>query len=168
MDLLRLFDIGAAELARDVAESAEVRSADVSAAEWKLLTQKALWTPSQIRRVPQALADVVNASLTVAGIPAMELPGQYVAAVICRVVAVPNRLVAARQAPASFDGHAASGVEGAPAIVPVSRKQMIALVMVYSSNQVIDCSGNTLPDMVREEVQLAVSKALKPVEPKAQ
>ena len=159
MDVLRLFDLGAQALTRDLGDRATALQYGIDADSWNLLTQVQPWTPEQARRVTTALADVVSASLTVAGIPAVPLPGQYVAVVIARTVSPCNRITAAMKAPDTFDAMAASGLANAVEIKDTPREQMIGLVMAYSSGQVVDLAGQALPAMIEAEVEKAIEKA---------
>jgi len=104
----------------------------INPAHHELLTQPEPWNQDQASQVRGILSDYVNISCTIAGIPADPLPGHYVAALIARVVAPANWLVAATRAPDTFDALAASGIEGRTEVRPFSRQQMISLVMLYA------------------------------------
>lgn len=139
MDVMRMMLTGANALASlGVEHSSKHVAVGFSKAEWDLLTQADLWTPSDRRKVRSILAEAVNASLTIAGLPAVPLPAQYVAAVIATIVAVPNRLSAAMRAPEAYDAVAASGLVGPVEVEPVRIETMMALVMGYTSEQFVD------------------------------
>ena len=70
---------------------------------WDLLTQKEYWSPDQARQIRSILASIVEVAMTIAGMPSIPMPGQYVAAVIAEVVAPPNRMLACTKAPDTFD-----------------------------------------------------------------
>ena len=84
------------------------------------------------------LSEAVNITMTLAGLPAEPLPGQYVAAVIATLVAPCNRLVAAQRAPETYDAVSASGLVESAEVLPMPPTQMVALVMAYSSGQIDD------------------------------
>ena len=133
MDHLRMFDLGALALG-SLGKEHTARHAAVgfSAEEWELLTTEELWSSDQRRRVRSILAECVNATLSIAGLPPTPLPAQYVAAVICAVVSPCNRLVAAMRAPETYDAVAASGLSGPVEIEPSRQETMVSLVMAYT------------------------------------
>ena len=125
------------------------REVGLIAEDWALLTQEELWTPDQARRVPNVLANVVSATLAVAGIPAVALPGCYVAACIVCLVAPPSRLVAAMRAPETFDAQAASGLSGPVEIIATGYEQMQALVIAYSREiEALPIGSDLSPEVV--------------------
>lgn len=128
-----LFNIGAARLATlgkvyDVPHQA----AGFTIEEWDLLTDDSYWTQEQQRQVGGVLGNAVSISLRLAGLAPTPLAGPYVAAVICSLVALPNRLVAALSAPATFNAVSALGVNTESEILPTTPEQMQALVMLFS------------------------------------
>lgn len=130
MDLHSAFRRGAEVLAREYCDIHKTYG--LTQTDWDLLTQKEHWTPDQARQTRNVLAGVVETALTIAGMPAIPLPGQYVAAVIATVVAPANRFVACTKAPDTFDAHAASGILEQFEIKPMRVEQLMALVMAYS------------------------------------
>lgn len=132
MSVHRAFRIGAEALAAANEYQELHRSYGLLQADWDLLTQERHWLPEEARRIRSILANVVEVSMTIAGMPAVPLPGQYVAAVIAIVVAPANRLVAATRVPDTFDAVAASGLMQAFEVRPMRPEQMMALVMAYS------------------------------------
>lgn len=100
--------------------------------DWQLLVQDEHWTPAESRRIRSILANVVEVALTIAGMPAVPLPGQYVAAVIAICVAPANRMVACQRVPETFDAVAASGLHADFEIRAMRSEQMMALVIAYS------------------------------------
>lgn len=139
MDLRELIGVGARALAKWGKQHTQVHAAaGFSAAEWKPLTQQTPWTAEERKRVRSCLAELVNVSLTMAGLPAMPMPSQYVAMLICEVVAEPNRYVAATRAPESFDAYDASGLAGPAVMRVVETWQMLALVTAYSSGTYLE------------------------------
>lgn len=147
MDMMRAMMVGAFQIAELGTEhSARHAAVGFSAEEWDLLTQKEMWTQEQRRMVRAPLAEAVSISLTLAGLPSEPLPGQYVAAVIAKLVAPANRLVAAFRAPETFDAVSASGLIGEGEVKAMTPQQMVSLVMYYSSGQYDDLQ----PDASRE------------------
>jgi len=126
------FRAGAAALARGNAYGELHRSYGLIQDDWRLLTQEEHWNPDEARRVRSILASVIEVALTIAGMPALPLPGQYAAAVISLVVAPANRIVACVKVPDTFDAVAASGLHQEFEIKRMAPEQMIALVVAYS------------------------------------
>lgn len=110
------------------------QSAGFSQEDWDLLTDPECWSLSQQRKVHSVLAEAVSISMRVAGLQPTNLPGAYVAAVICRLVAPCNRLVAASRAPRSFDAMTASGIAGPSEVVETTPEQMMGLVCLFSED----------------------------------
>lgn len=104
----------------------------LSQSEWDLLTQNEIWTQVERRKVRSILSEVINVSLTIAGLPSTPLPGQYVAAIIAKLVAPCNRIVCCQRVPETYDAMAASGLSGTVEVNPMSAEQMVALVLAYS------------------------------------
>lgn len=123
----------------------------IAQAEWEMLTQDEPWTLSQRQQVRSQIAEVVNISLTIAGLPAMALPAQYVAAVIVTVVSPTNRFVAATRAPEAFDALAASGLNEAFEIRPVTIETMQSLVIAYSGTVKSEPAGQVVPKEVTRD-----------------
>jgi len=106
--------------------------------DWKLLTTFMLWTPTEQKKIRSILTEVINISLTIAGLPAQPLPAQYVAALVSKLVSTSNRLVASTLTPETFDAVAASNLDGNQKFVNVTREQMMSLVIAYSSDRYIE------------------------------
>lgn len=133
MNMFDCFRRGAMGLATQAMQYSSVHAQyGLSQDDWELLTSPVPWNVEERRRVRSVLAEAVQISLTIAGLPAQSLPAQYVAAVISIVVAPTNRLVAATRAPESFDAMGAANVEQPFKVTPVSIEQMQSLVMLYS------------------------------------
>jgi hypothetical protein len=146
-DLHASFRMGAESLVRGSVTYTELhRSHGIQQADWDLITQEEHWTPEQVRQVRSILASVIEICMTIAGLPAVPLPGQYAAAVIAIVVSPSNRFLAAQKVPETFDAVAASGLEGAVDIKPVKQEQMFGLVMAYSGGY----GGEPLPRLNAE------------------
>lgn len=136
MNHFDIFKIGAKGLVIPTMEYSSVHQMHgLSQEDWDLLTQAEPWTITHRQKARSLIAECVNISLTIAGLPAQPLPAQYVAAVISYVVSPANRLVAAMRAPETFDGVAASGLLGGQEVEPVTSEQMVSLVIAYSSKQ---------------------------------
>ena len=110
MDIHKAFMHGAEILAKDNCKYTSLHKGHgIDQHHWDLLTQREYWSPDQTRQMRSILASVVEVSMTISGMPAIPLPGQYVAAVIAVLVAPANRLLACVKAPDTFDADAASG-----------------------------------------------------------
>ena len=125
---------------------------------WELLTQDEYWSPDQARQMRSILASVVEVAMTIAGMPAIPLPGQYVAALIAEVVAPANRLIACTKAPDTFDAEAASGLVGTHEVKDMSVQQLMALVIAYSGDYPEEPGAHKLPKMVNETMKEANKK----------
>lgn len=153
MDIHSAFKAGAGILARDGLRYGEIhRAHGISQPDWELLTQDEFWTPEQYRGVRSLLANIVEVSMTVAGLPSVPLPGQYVAAVIAICVSPCNRIMAAQKAPETFDAVAAAGITETFQVRPMPKEQMLSLVMLYSGGYGGEPALQRLP---QEVVQLA-------------
>ena len=102
---------------------------------WDLLRQDDLWDADQAADARSVISEVINASLTVAGIPAGSMPGHYVAAVIARLVQPCNWLTACHRVPETYNAVQASGVAVSSEIVPMDVRQLMALVLEYGARQ---------------------------------
>lgn len=130
----QLFLMGANQLATAGAEyGPEQQSAGFTLDEWNLLTSATCWTKAEQMKIGSIISSAVSITLRTAGLPPVPLPGAYVAAVICKLVAPCNRLVAAASAPESFDVMSAVGLTGESVKVITSKEQMYALVVYFSS-----------------------------------
>lgn len=126
------FRRGATILAEGQSYGAIHREMGLMEPDWELLVQEEHWTPADARRVRSILAGVIEVAMTIAGMPAVPLPGQYAAAVIAICVAPANRMVACMKVPDTFDAVAASGLFGEFEIRPMRPEQMMSLVVAYS------------------------------------
>lgn len=130
----QLFLLGANQLvASGTAYGPDQQAAGFTQEEWELLTQPECWTKAQQMKVPSVLAAAVSITLRVAGLPAIPLPGAFVAATICKMCAPCNRIVAAASSPESFDVMSASGITGDPVEIITTKRQMYSLVTYFSS-----------------------------------
>lgn len=149
----QLFLLGANELASFPAEyGAYQQAAGFTKVEWDLLTSKMCWTKAEQMKIDKMIASAVSITLRVAGLPPVPMPGAYVAAVICKLCAPCNRLVAAASAPESFDVMSASGIAEASVINITTKQQMYALVVYFSSAVFGALEGFRLDEMVEESV----------------
>lgn len=162
MDILRMFEAGALTLVSDQMDYTK-RHAEAGFAkpDWDLLTQPEYWNADQARQVSSILAEACSISLRLAGIPAVPLPGQYVAALICKLVAPSNRLTAALRAPRTFEAESASGVSGPVAVQETSPEQMMSLVMYFSNALTADLPENGVDPRVVEAVLSEVERGKK-------
>lgn len=131
-DLHKAFRHGAETLARGNRYNELHRSYGLLQVDWELLTTDDHWSPDDARKIRGILASVIETALTIAGMPAVPLPGQYAAAVIACVVSPVNRLLACTKVPETFDAVTASGLMENVDIVPMRLEQMMALVIAYS------------------------------------
>lgn len=130
----QLFLLGANELAVAGTDYGPLQqAAGFTQDEWLLLTAPQCWTKSEQMKVPSILSNCVSITLRTAGLPPVPLPGAYVAAVICKLIAPCNRLVAASSAPESFDVMSAVGLTGESVKIITTKEQMYALVVYFSS-----------------------------------
>jgi len=132
MNVFQIYRTAAMSLAtRTMAYTATHKRYGISQENWELLTQKEPWTPEQNMQSPGIISEVCQVCLTIAGLPANSLPGQYVAAVIAVNVQAPNILAAASRAPQAYDAVAASGLQAESEVRDMSREQMQSLVLAY-------------------------------------
>ena len=160
MDLHQAFKIGARKLAQDQRQYTELHKAHgIEESHWALFTQDEYWTPDQARAIRSILANVIEVSMTIAGMPAIPLPGQYVAALIAICVSPCNRLVACTKVPDSFDAFDAAGLLGTSEVKEMTTQQMMALVVAYSGNYDEEPTDSKLPPTIVEAVSNANQKA---------
>lgn len=156
VDLHSAFKIGARRIAKDEKRYTDLhKSHGIEQAHWELLTQREYWTPDQSRAVRSVLANVIEVSMTIAGMPAVPLPGQYVAALIAEVVSPCNYMIAAVKAPDTFDATDASGLTGGSEVRTMEYQQLMALVLAYAGGYGDEPAGHMLPSTVEEAVKEA-------------
>ena len=154
LDIHKAFRHGAEILAKDNCEYTSLHKGHgIDQHHWDLLTQKEYWSPDQARQMRSILASVLEVSMTISGMPAIPLPGQYVAAMISEVVAPVNRLLACSKAPDTFDADLASGILGTHRIEPMSREQLMSLVLLYSGGFPDEPPAHKLPKDVKEAMK---------------
>lgn len=159
MDIHKAFQHGARILAKEECRYTTLHKGHgIEEHHWLLITQHEYWSPDQARQIRAILASVLEVSLTIAGMPAIPLPGQYVASVISEVVAPPNRMLACIKAPDTFDAVAASGIMGTHEVKPMSSQQLMGLVLVYSGGFTGEPPGQRLPPEVKEVIKKANEK----------
>ena len=166
MDLHLAFKIGARRIAKDEKRYTDLHKAHgIDQAHWELLTQREYWTPDQSRAVRSVLANVVEVSMTIAGMPAVPLPGQYVAALIAEVVAPCNYLIASVKAPDTFDAFDASGLTKDAEVRTMEREQMMALVIAYAGGYGDEPDRDKLDPSIADQMSQAnrSEKVKKPV-----
>jgi hypothetical protein len=116
-----------------------------------LLTQDEYWTPDQTRQIRSILANVLEVSMTIAGMPAVPLPGQFTAALIAEVVSPCNRLLACIKSPDTFDAFNASGVNQEFAVLDMPKEQLMSLVLAYSGDFPNEPQRGRLPRNIETE-----------------
>lgn len=153
MDIHKAFQIGAQRLAQEQSKYTELhKSHGIVEAEWELLTQDEYWTAEQARSMRTILANVLEVSMTVAGLPAIPLPGQYAAALIATVVKPCNRFVACQKCPDTFDAVDASGIISTSEAKPMKQEQITSLVLAYSGGLTEEPVSHRLPKEVSQQV----------------
>lgn len=157
MNIHQAFRVGAETLAGAYSEIHHQHG--FQQVEWELLTSKKPWTPEQARSVRSLLANAIEASLTIAGMPPVPLPGQYAAALIATVIAPANRIVACFKCPDTFDAASASGLQETVEVKPMRPEQMVALVMAYSGGYAAEPPNDELDTEVVELVRNESKKA---------
>lgn len=146
MNMFNVYRTGALALVTEtMAYTAIHRQYGLSQADWELVTQKEPWNVEQRQKARSIIAECVMISLTISGLPAQQLPAQYVAAVIAHIVAPSNMLVASTRAPEAFDAQAASGMQQEHEVKPVPVEQMQALVMAYAGGAADEPLGMAVP-----------------------
>lgn len=149
----QLFLVGANELATaPKAYGPEQQAAGFTQEEWELLTAEECWTKAEQMKISSILSSAVSITLRTAGLPPVPLPGAYVAACICKLVAPCNRLIAAASAPESFDAMSAVGIVGESLKVITSKEQMYALVVYFSSAEFGALEGFKVDEFTEETV----------------
>ena len=154
MDIHDAFRKGAQILAKDGRKyTALHKGHGIEEQHWDLLTQDEYWSPDQTRQMRSILANVLEVSMTISGMPAVPLPGQYVAAVIAEIVAPCNRLLACTKAPETFDADAASGLLGTHEVKDMPFQQLMSLVLAYSGGYPGEPAAHRIPKMVSENMK---------------
>lgn len=149
----QLFLLGANELATmETDYGPEQQAAGFTENEWDLLTAKECWTKSEQMKLPGILANMVSITLRTAGLPAVPLPGAFIAACICKLIAPCNRLVAAASAPESFDVLSAAGIAQESVKIITTKEQMYALVVYFSSADFGALDGFRLDPVIENAV----------------
>lgn len=129
----------------------------INESDWDLLTQEEYWSPDQAMQIRSIMAAVLEVAMTIAGIPAIPMPGQYAAALISHVVAPSNRFLACTKCPDTFDAVDASGILGTHEIKPMTTQQLMALTIAYSGGSFAEPQAHKLPREVKETVRKTVS-----------
>ena len=158
MNMFEIFKTGALAMVNETMAYSEIHQKfGLSADDWKLVTQKELWTVEERQRVRSILQECVQISLTVAGLPGQNLPAQYVAAVIAHIVSPSNLLVASTRAPEAFDAVNAAGLQGEHQVKPVPVEMMQALVMAYAGGAASEPIGMAVEPVVEQAAKKAAS-----------
>jgi hypothetical protein len=145
--------MGAKKLAQeDRKYTALHKSHGIDQSHWELLTQGEYWTPDQARQIRSILANMIEISMTIAGMPAIPMPGQYVAALIAEIVAPCNRMLACVKSPDTFDATDASGLFGTHEVKDMSTQQLMSLVLAYSGDTKAEPGAHMLPADVVDQV----------------
>lgn len=157
----QLFLTGANELATaGIDYGPDQQAAGFTLDEWTLLTQPECWTRAEQMKLESIISNAISITLRIAGLPAVPLPGAYCAAVICKLIAPCNRLLAAAACPESFDAMSASGIAQESVKVITTKEQMYALVIYFSSADFTALQGFRIDDEVAAAV---IAEQLDPV-----
>lgn len=153
MNLHNTFKIGALKLAQAQRKYTDLhKSHGIDEAHWELLTSDEYWTPDQARAIRSILASCLEVSMTIAGMPAIPLPGQYAAALIAEVVSPCNRLLACTKCPDTFDAFDASGLLKDHDVRTMPVTQMMALVIAYSGGSTHEPQRDVLPREIQDDI----------------
>ena len=128
----------------------------ISPQDWEILKSKSYWTPAQAREARTSIDKLINASLTLANVPPQPLSAEYIAAVMARVIAPCNWLVASNSGVQGLDGKQLASITGDdyPARKWVSPERLHHLILVFSMN------FDVLPKQPTEEDQM-IQEAMK-------
>lgn len=155
MNIHAAFRMGAQKIAQADRKYSDLhKSHGIEEAHWDLLTQDEYWTPDQARSIRSILASVIEVSMTIAGMPAIPLPGQYAAALIAEVVSPCNRLLACVKTPDTFDALDASGLLEDHNVRTMTPQQLMSLVLAYSGGSLYEPPADKLP----KELSHSISK----------
>ncbi len=156
MDIHKAFQHGAQIIAKNSCEYTSLHKGHgIDQAHWDLLTQPEYWSPDQARQIRAILANVLEVSMTIAGLPAIPLPGQYLAALITEVVSPCNRYLACIKAPDTFDANAASGILETYQVKPMPYQQLMSLVIAYTGGSTDEPEREKLPREVKDIMKKA-------------
>ena len=159
MDIHQAFKFGALQLARNEGKYSELHKAHgIDPYDWEIFTQQEYWTRDQAATIRTILAQVIEVSMTIAGMPAIPMPGHYAAAVIATCVAPCNRMVACMKCPDTFDAVDASGILGTSEIKTMSHEQVMALVLAYSGGFGGEPVAHRLPKETSSKIERATKR----------
>lgn len=154
MDIHKAFRHGAQILAKAQCEYTSLHKGHgIDQAHWDLLTQGEYWSPDQARQIRSVLANILEVSMTIAGMPAIPLPGQYTAALIAEIVSPANRLLACTKAPDTFDAEAASGLTETHSVKPMGIQQLMSIVIAYSGSYENEPAAHVLPMDIKSHMK---------------
>lgn len=150
-NMFDIFRSGALTIATEMNEyTGAYEQYGLSRSEWQTLTKREVWTRQEAKSVRSLIAELIQISLTISGLPAQQLPGQYVAAVIATAVAPVNWLAAAARAPQCFDAVNASGLSEEHEVREMPMEQMQSLVIAYGGHATLEPIGHHLPNDVQD------------------
>ena len=154
MDIHKAFKQGAQKLAANQCRYTTLhKSHGIEEHHWNLITSDEYWSTDEARQIRSIIASVAEVSMTIAGMPAIPLPGHYVAALIAEVVSPVNRMLACTKAPDTFSAVDASGLIGTSEVKPMSVQQLMALVLAYSGDYQREPIAHRLSKDVAETVR---------------
>lgn len=155
----QLFLLGANQLAASIPEGYGPTQVEAgfTEEEWNLLQSPTMWSKAEQMKVASVIQNACSICCRVAGLPAIPLPGAFVAATICKLIPAHNRILAAVNAPENFDVRSAAGLDSAAVQELTPTWQMIALVTYFSSAEfgalesfALDAASQALVDAQNE------------------
>lgn len=159
MNVHEAFKVGARIIAQDNRKYSDLHKGHgIEEAHWQLVTQEEYWSADQARQIRSILANVLEVSMTIAGMPPVPLPGQYVAAMIAEIVSPCNRMMACVKAPDTFDADAASGLQGTHEIKEMGFQQLMSLTLAYSGGYPGEPAEHKLGDQVKDAMKKETKK----------
>lgn len=148
-----LFMVGANQLAAmSLTWGPDHQAAGFNETDWALLTDTTCWSKTQQLKVASCLRLAVSMTLRAAGLAPTPLPGAFVAAVICKLIAPCNRLVAGQNAPESFDAMSASGIYSETEVINTTSQQMMGLICAFSSGDYSSVQSARVEQIVENAV----------------
>lgn len=152
----QLFLVGARKLVAAGKEFGDVqRAAGFAEEEWELLTQKECWNVDQQRQIPSLITNAVSMTMAIAGLPAVPLPVENVAATISLLVAPCNQQVAAHNAPEAFDSMSASGLVGPSVVKNVKKEQLLSQINYFATQNFLILEALQMDSIIEKAVQEA-------------
>ena len=119
----------------------------------RVLRKNTLWNADDRMRAEGALSELLNVCNHRAGLPQIELPAEFIACMIARIVSPVNRVVAAQKAPRGYKGILATGLHSEPLIEDVEPETMIALVIAFSGGYEVPEKYDSVEETMMKQQQ---------------